>query len=441
MAPARTLSVAVIGSGYVGLVAGACFAKGRHVVTCVDVDARKIDGLRRGDLPIYEPGLAELVHEGAEAGTLHFTTDTARAVSEAQVVFIAVGTPPDEDGAADIRHVIAVARAIAPSLQPGAVVACKSTVPVGTCDRVADELRARGAADHDVVSNPEFLREGAAIADFLDPDRVVIGTDSPRAQAVMEALYAPFVADPARILWMSRRSAEMTKYAANCMLATRISFMNELSRVCEATGVDVDDVRRGIGSDARIGPRFLQAGIGYGGSCFPKDVAALLRTSQKVGRPMRLLAAVEAVNVDQKRLLADRVVAALGESLDGKRIALLGLAFKPDTDDMREAPSVVIGHKLRRLGATIVGYDPIARDTAKVALGAELVLTDSWQQAVEGASAILVVTEWPELAAITPAQLAAATPCRLVFDGRNIWNPTDMAAAGFQYQGIGRGAV
>ncbi|MEY3013104.1 MAG: hypothetical protein RIT45_1839 [Pseudomonadota bacterium] len=432
------MRVSVIGTGYVGLVAGAAFSHGGHDVTCVDIDAGKVERLKQGLLPIYEPGLDKLVEEGSAAGRLHFTTDTAAAVAEADAVFIAVGTPPDEDGAADIRHVLAVARAIGPHLQGYTVVVCKSTVPVGTCDRVDAVLKDVAAAAYDVVSNPEFLREGCAIGDFLEPDRVVVGTLEPRARTVMADLYAPFVQRPEQMFWMDRRSAEMTKYAANCMLATRISFMNELSRVCEATGVDIEFVRHGIGADARIGPRFLQAGIGYGGSCFPKDVQALLRTGQSVGCRMRMLEAVEAVNADQKRLLADRVVAALGESLDGKRIALLGLAFKPETDDMREAPSVVIARKLGKLGATLVGYDPVAHETAPTAIGAGLQLAASWQEAVAGAAAILVVTEWKEIVAITPEALAAATDCRLVLDGRNVWDPAAMKAAGFQYSGIGR---
>lgn len=432
------MHVCVIGTGYVGLVAGAAFSHGGHRVTCVDVDAHKVARLQAGEVPIYEPGLDAMVHAGSAAGRLTFTTDTATAVAAADAVFIAVGTPPGEDGAADLRHVIAVAKAVAVSLDGYTVVVCKSTVPVGTCDRVDDELARAGATNYDVVSNPEFLREGAAIADFLAPDRVVVGTTSERARAVMAELYAPFLDAPSKILWMDRRSAEMTKYAANCMLATRISFMNELSRVCEATGVDIEHVRRGIGTDDRIGPRFLHAGIGYGGSCFPKDVAALLRTSQRVGAPMRLLEAVEAVNDDQKRLLADRVVAALGESLDSCRIALLGLAFKPDTDDMREAPSVVIAHKLGRLGATLVGYDPVAHETARQQIGPALQLAGSWREAVAGVDAILLLTEWREFAAITPQELAEATACRLVFDGRNVWDPAAMRAAGFRYHGIGR---
>lgn len=433
------MRVSVIGTGYVGLVAGAAFSHGGHDVTCVDIDAGKVERLRAGILPIYEPGLDRLVEEGTAAGRLHFTTDTGAAVQQADAVFIAVGTPPDEDGAADIRHVLAVARAVGPHLRDYTVVVCKSTVPVGTCDRVDAVLQECAASEYDVVSNPEFLREGCAIGDFLEPDRVVVGTVDPRAREVMGALYAPFVKRPEQIFWMDRRSAEMTKYAANCMLATRISFMNELSRVCDATGVDIEFVRHGIGADDRIGPRFLQAGIGYGGSCFPKDVQALLRTGQAVGCRMRIMEAVEAVNADQKRLLADRVVSALGESLDGKKIALLGLAFKPETDDMREAPSVVISRKLGKLGARIVGYDPVAHETAPGAIGPNLELADSWQAAVADAAAILVVTEWSQIAAITPAELAAATPCRLVFDGRNVWDPAAMREAGFRYEGIGRG--
>ncbi len=441
------MNVTVIGTGYVGLVAGACFAARERNVTCVDIDARKIAALREGKIPIYEPGLDKVVLDAAAAGHLSFTTETGPAVASADVVFIAVGTPPSEDGSADLRHVANVARAIAPHLRDYTVVVCKSTVPIGTCDKVAALLEKNNpGADYDVVSNPEFLKEGAAVADFLEPERVVIGTPSERARAVMTRLYGPYVKRAGgdgttaggEIIYMAVRAAEMTKYAANCMLATRISFMNEIAQLCDKAGIDVEHVKAGIGSDSRIGPKFLNAGIGYGGSCFPKDVQALLRTGLDHGVPMRLLHAVEDVNRDQKRLLANRVAARLGKDLTGKKVGLLGLAFKPETDDMREAPSLIVVRVLSARGAEVVGYDPVAAETATDAMGDRLTIVDNWQAAVVGVDAILVLTEWAEFRAITPAELAAATSCRLVLDGRNAWEPEAMAAAGFDYEGIGR---
>ncbi len=436
------MKVAVIGTGYVGLVAGACFAHGGQRVTCVDINADKVAALRDGKIPIYEPGLDTVVHDAVAAERLFFTTDTGAAVQSADVVFIAVGTPPGEDGSADLTYVLGVAEAVAPHLQGYTVVVCKSTVPVGTCDKVEATIRAHSDADMDVVSNPEFLKEGAAIDDFLHPDRVVIGTDSDRARERMAELYKPYIERSEQVLFMARRSAEMTKYAANCMLAARISFMNEVARVCDALDVDVLDVKRGIGSDRRIGRHFLNAGIGYGGSCFPKDVQALLRTGQKAGCDMALLESVEAVNAVQKGLLAERVIAHFADQggIADKRIALLGLAFKPETDDMREAPSIVIGKALVAADANVVAYDPVARETAYEELGGDIAYAASWQDAVDGADAVLVITEWLEFRGISPEELAAATDCRVVFDGRNIWDPAKMARAGFAYQGIGRRA-
>ena len=437
------MKVTVIGTGYVGLVAGACFAsRGRHV-TCVDIDAEKVAALREGRIPIYEPGLDKLVTDAAAAGFLDFTTDTAPAVSAADIVFIAVGTPPSEDGSADLRHVANVARAIAPHLTGYTVVVNKSTVPIGTGSKV-EALLDKGVGEgveFDVVSNPEFLKEGAAIPDFLLPERVVIGSDSERALAVMSELYAPFVdrEDGGELLFMQRRAAEMTKYAANCMLATRISFMNEIAEICDRAAIDVKDVQRGIGSDSRIGPKFLNAGIGYGGSCFPKDVQALLRIGLDHGVPMLLLHAVEDVNREQKRLLANRVAQRLGSDLSGRRVALLGLAFKPETDDMREAPSQIVVRVLTARGAEVKAYDPVAHETAGAVFGDRIAFAASWQDAVKDVAAILVMTEWRQFRAITPEQLAAATDCRLVLDGRNIWDPEAMKAAGFEYEGVGRG--
>lgn len=442
------MNVTVIGTGYVGLVAGACFAARDRTVTCVDIDAAKVARLHEGHIPIYEPGLDQVVLEAVAAGRLDFTTETGPAVQSADVVFIAVGTPPSEDGSADLRHVANVARAIAPHLRGYTVVVCKSTVPIGTCEKV-DALLQKGVTDGqwDVVSNPEFLKEGAAVEDFLRPERVVIGSDSERARQVMTRLYEPYVDRPATdddigggtIIYMAVRAAEMTKYAANCMLATRISFMNEIAQLCDRADIDVEHVKRGIGSDSRIGPKFLNAGIGYGGSCFPKDVQALLRTGLDHGVPMRLLHAVEDVNRDQKRLLAERVGTKLGKDLSGMRVGLLGLAFKPETDDMREAPSEVVLKVLRARGADVVGYDPVAHETANELFGDKLTFVHSWKEAVRGVDAVLVLTEWSEFRAITPEQLAAATECRLILDGRNIWDPDAMAAAGFDYEGIGRG--
>ena len=349
------MKIAVIGSGYVGLVAGACFAHSGNQVTCVDVDVKKIEGLRNGIIPIFEPGLDELVLNNVAAGRLHFTTSTAEGVAGAAAVFIAVGTPPQEDGSADLSRVLQVARSIADGLTDYAVIVTKSTVPIGTNAKVHDILAAHAKVSFDVASNPEFLKEGAALDDFLKPDRVVIGTATARARAVLHELYLPFVERAEQIIFMDIRSAEMTKYAANAMLATRISFMNEVANLCEKVGADVTEVKRGIGTDSRIGMAFLNAGIGYGGSCFPKDVKALMMTGRQNGFAMEILSAVESVNDQQKSVLARKVQETFGASLAGKRIALLGLAFKPDTDDMREAPALVIARTLTRDGAVLVG--------------------------------------------------------------------------------------
>ncbi len=432
------MKLAVIGTGYVGLVAGTCFAHGGNHVCCVDIDERKIAALREGVIPIYEPGLDKLVRTNVASGRLTFSTDTVTAVRAADVVFIAVGTPPGEDGAADLSHVLAVARAIAPALEGYTVVVMKSTVPIGTCTRIEKVLEGLATADFDVASNPEFLKEGAAVDDFLRPERVVVGTTSERARAILAHLYAPFVADKRQILFTDLPSAEMTKYASNCMLAARISFMNEIAALCETVGATIDDVKRGVGADSRIGPKFLNPGIGYGGSCFPKDVKALLRIGLEAGLPMEMLQATERVNEMQKGLLGRRCIDHFGGDLKGRTIAMLGLAFKPETDDMREAPALVIAELLLARGARVVGYDPVARDTARAELGDDVVYAASWRDAVAGADAVLVATEWLELRSIEPAELAAATDCRLVFDGRNIWSTQEMRAAGFEYVGIGR---
>ncbi|MSQ83884.1 MAG: UDP-glucose/GDP-mannose dehydrogenase family protein [Myxococcales bacterium] len=436
------MNVVVIGSGYVGLVAGTCFAHGGNHVTCVDIDARKVDLLRRGELPIYEPGLDQLVIDNLAAKRLEFTTDGSKAIASADAVFIAVGTPPQEDGSADLSHVLGVAREISKYLNGFTLVVLKSTVPIGTGDKVAAILRERAESrtgvHATVVSNPEFLKEGAALDDFLRPDRIVIGTTSPRARQLMAELYAPFVRDQAQIVFMDMRSAELTKYAANAMLATRISFMNEIANLCDDVGANIDNVRRGIGSDSRIGADFLYAGIGYGGSCFPKDVKALMSIGRDAGHAMEILSAVESVNDQQKGLLARRLNARLGDQLAGKTVALLGLAFKPDTDDMREAPSLTLVKKLLRAGAKVIAHDPVAQQTARAELGDTIQYAPTWQRAVQGADAILVVTEWAHFRTISPTELADATACRLVLDGRNIWNPTEFRAAGFEYHGVGR---
>lgn len=432
------MHVAVIGTGYVGLVAGACFAHGGNHVTCVDIDAGKVQRLLNGEVPIYEPGLDIMVRDNVAAGRLHFTTAAGEAVRQAQAVFIAVGTPPQEDGSADLSHVLKVARTIADNVQDYTVVVVKSTVPIGTCAKVRAILQEFAQAPTDVVSNPEFLREGQALEDFLKPDRVVIGSSSDRSRAVMAELYAPFIAGPEQVVFMDVPSAEMTKYAANAMLATRISFMNEIANLCEQVGADVLNVKRGIGTDGRIGMSFLNAGIGYGGSCFPKDVKALMMTGRANGHAMEILSAVESVNELQKSVLARKLEARFGHDLAGRTFALLGLAFKPDTDDMREAPALSLCRRLLALGARIIAYDPVAHDTARAEMGGKITYAATWQEAVHAADAVLLVTEWLEFRQITPEQLAAATPCRLLLDGRNAWDAGAFRAVGFEYLGMGR---
>ncbi len=435
----------MIGAGYVGLVTGTCFAEVGNDVLCVDVDAARIDILNRGGVPIHEPGLAELIKRNVDAGRLAFSTDVAAGVAHGTMQFIAVGTPPDEDGSADMQYVIAAAREIGRRMDGWKVIVDKSTVPVGTADRVratiAEELAARGATfDFAVVSNPEFLKEGAAVDDFMRPDRIVIGADDERAISAMRAVYAPFQRNRERLLVMDVRSAELTKYAANAMLATRISFMNELANLAERLGADIEMVRQGIGSDPRIGWHFLYPGAGYGGSCFPKDVKALQYTAQQHGLPLQLLHAVEAVNEAQKRVLVDKIVARLGADLAGRRFALWGLAFKPDTDDMREAPSRVIIDALRERGAHVVAYDPVAMDEARriYADADRVTLAASPSAALAGADGLVVVTEWKEFRSPDFARMRAALRTPLVFDGRNLYDPAEVRAAGLEYFGIGR---
>ena len=440
------MNVTVIGTGYVGLVTGACLAEmGNHVV-CVDIDARKIKVLNEGGIPIHEPGLDRLVQRNAEGGRLKFTTDIEAAVGHGTLLLIGVGTPPGEDGSADLQHVLAAARSIGTHMTDYKVVVDKSTVPVGTADKVKAaihaELERRGiAVEFAVVSNPEFLMEGAAVDDFMRPDRVIIGADDERAVLLMRALYAPFLRNHDRLQVMDVRSAEFTKYAANAMLATRISFMNELALLAERVGADIELVRRGIGSDPRIGSSFLYPGAGYGGSCFPKDVKALIRTGRDHGVELRVLAAVEAANERQKRVLVDKVVERFGEDLRGRTFALGGLAFKPDTDDMREAPSLVVVNELARRGAKLQAYDPVAMPQARRELegvpGITFVLDQT--AALAGADALLIVTEWREFRSPDFQFIRGALKHPLIFDGRNLFEPDAVKAFGIEYCAIGRG--
>jgi UDPglucose 6-dehydrogenase len=442
------MKVTTIGTGYVGLVTGACLAEmGNHVV-CLDVNADKIRMLQGGGIPIHEPGLDALVQRNVAAGRLQFTTDMDVAMLHGTILFIAVGTPPGEDGSADMQYVKAVAQAIGQRMTDYKVIVDKSTVPVGTADTVratvAAELARRGVAlNFAVVSNPEFLKEGAAIEDFMKPDRIIVGSDEEQATLLMRALYAPFNRSTDRLMVMDVRSAEFTKYAANAMLATRISFMNELALLADKVGVDIEQVRRGIGSDPRIGVQFLYSGAGYGGSCFPKDVKALVRTASGEGVELKVLNAVEAANERQKTVLVDKVVARFGRDLAGKHFALWGLAFKPNTDDMREAPSLVVIDALLALGATVAAYDPVARDETLRALGgsppAGLSLVASASAALQGADALLLVTEWKEFRTPDFDAIKATLKQPVVFDGRNQYDPKLMALLGFEHYGIGRG--
>ena len=442
------MRVCIFGTGYVGLVTGTCLAEVGHDVVCVDIDQAKVDGLNRGIIPIYEPGLEPMVKANHAAGRLRFTTDAASGIAHGDVLFIAVGTPPDEDGSADLQYVLAVARTIGSHLARPAVVVDKSTVPVGTADKVraaiAAELAARGAdVAFDVVSNPEFLKEGAAVEDCMRPDRIVIGADNQAAVDKLKRLYAPFNRNHDRIVAMDVRSAELTKYAANAMLATKISFMNEIANIAEQVGADVEMVRKGIGSDPRIGWHFIYPGAGYGGSCFPKDVQALARTAQQHGVEPRLLAAVEGVNEAQKAHLFDLMVRHYGGEahLRGKTIALWGLAFKPNTDDMREASSRRLLQLLWDAGARVQAYDPEAMDEARRIFGerADLRLCGSASEALQGADALVVITEWKQFRSPDFARLQAALADAAVFDGRNLYEPADVEAAGLAYYGIGRG--
>ena len=444
------MKLTVIGTGYVGLVTGACFAEMGNHVTCVDINEEKIADLNRGVIPIFEPGLEELVERNVSEKRLKFTTSLAEAVTDTSVFFIAVGTPPDEDGSADLRHVLTVASQIGELIEGDAVVVDKSTVPVGTAGRVSEaiqkKLDARGLeVSVDVVSNPEFLKEGAAVHDFLKPDRIVVGTDSERARELMEELYGPFNRNHQRVIYMGVRDAEMTKYTANAMLATKISFMNEVANLCEKLGVDVENVRLGIGSDSRIGYSFIYPGCGYGGSCFPKDVRALVHMAEDCGFEPEVLNSVQTRNARQKEVLGEKMERYFDGELSGKTFALWGLAFKPGTDDMREASSINLLHKLIGAGARVQAYDPVAMDTARRDLPQDwfddekLVLVEHQYAALEGADALTLVTEWkpfrhPDFVAIKRMMKAP-----VIFDGRNQYDPQQLAADGFYYEGIGRG--
>ena len=441
------MKVTIIGTGYVGLVTGTCLAEVGNDVLCLDVDPRKIDTLKSGGIPIYEPGLEDMVKRNVSAGRLNFTTDIEAAVHFGDIQFIAVGTPPDEDGSADLQYVVAAARNIGRHMRGFKLVVDKSTVPVGTADRVRaaiqEELQARGAdIDFCVASNPEFLKEGAAIEDFMKPDRIVIGTDSDKATQLLRSLYAPFQRNHERLVVMDIKSAELTKYAANAMLATRISFMNELAVLAEKLGADIELVRQGIGSDPRIGYHFLYAGCGYGGSCFPKDVQALQRTAQEAGAPLRVLNAVEEANEAQKSVLINKLKARFGNDLKGRRFALWGLAFKPNTDDMREAPSRVMIEALWAMGASVTAYDPAAMEETRRIYGerADLMLVDSAMDALKGADALLIVTEWKAFRSPDFETMKSLLKAPVIFDGRNLYDPATMKHEGFEYLPIGRRA-
>ena len=435
------MNVTVIGTGYVGLVSGACLADAGNRVFCLDLDEKKIARLNAGEIPIFEPGLEAIVKKNEAAGRLIFSTDVAASVAHAELQIIAVGTPPDEDGSADMQYVLSAARAIGKHMKGWKVVATKSTVPVGTADRIREVLEKETSIPFAVVSNPEFLKEGAAVEDFMRPDRIVVGAEDPRAIALLRQLYAPFQRSHDRLMVMSVRSAELTKYAANAMLATRISFMNEVANLAEALGADIEEVRRGIGSDPRIGYHFLYPGVGYGGSCFPKDVKALQRSAQEAGRKLRVLGAVDEVNEAQKKVLFGKIKQRFGE-LKGRTFAVWGLAFKPNTDDMREAPSRVLIAELTAAGARVRAYDPVAGGEAKKIFDKDksVQIVDSAPAALEGADALAIVTEWQEFRSPDFDALKTQLKTPAIFDGRNLYDPATMKAQGFEYFPIGRRA-
>jgi UDPglucose 6-dehydrogenase len=428
------MNVTVIGTGYVGLVTGACLADAGNNILCLDVDGQKISRLNNGEIPIFEPGLEPIVRRNRSAGRLRFSTDVPESVAHGELQLIAVGTPPGEDGSADMKHVLEAARAIGRHMKGYKVIATKSTVPVGTADRIRDAIRQETKAAFAVVSNPEFLKEGAAVEDFMRPDRIIIGSEDERAVALLRRLYAPFQRNRERVIVMGVRSAELTKYAANSMLAARISFMNEMANLAEVLGADIEEVRRGIGSDPRIGTDFLYAGAGFGGSCFPKDVKALQRSAAEAGRPLRLLAAVEAVNEAQKHVLSGKILKRFGK-LEGKTFALWGLAFKANTDDLREAPSLALIDDLVRAGAAVRVYDPVAGKGFK---RENVVVADSALAALDGADALAIVTEWREFRSPDFAAIKARLKTPAIFDGRNLYDPAQLRELGIEYFPIGR---
>lgn len=437
------MKIAVVGTGYVGLVSGTCFAETGTIVTCVDVNEEKISQLNNGIIPIYEPGLEDMVKRNVEKQRLFFTTSLKEAMVGAEAIFIAVGTPPDEDGSADLKHVLAVASEIGRNLQGYTVIVNKSTVPVGTAQKVKNaikqELEKRGVeVPFDVASNPEFLKEGNAIEDFLRPDRIVVGTESEEAQKLMSKLYKPFLLNGHPIVFMDLLSSELTKYAANAMLATKISFINDIANLCEIVGADVNLVRKGIGSDSRIGNKFIYAGAGYGGSCFPKDVKALIKTAQEHNHTLEILQSVESVNERQKKVVYQRVKDFFNGNLQGKKIALWGLSFKPNTDDMREAPSLVIIENLLKDGATVSAYDPVAMHEAKRILGDSIQYAATPYEATKNADALILITEWSEFRIINFEELEKNMNQKLIFDGRNIYDPEEMRERGYVYYSIGR---
>jgi len=437
------MKITVVGTGYVGLVSGTCFSDVGIEVVCVDIDQNKIEKLKNGIIPIYEPGLEELVIRNHKDGRLKFSTDLGEAIQGSEVVFIAVGTPPGEDGSADLSYVLAVAREVGEKMNNYLVVATKSTVPVGTGEKIkkeiAEQLKKRNSdLEFSVASNPEFLKEGAAVEDFLKPDRIIIGTEDERANGIMNRLYQPFQLSSNRMIYMDIPSAEMTKYTANAMLATKISFMNDIANLCERVGANVNMVRKGIGSDSRIGNKFIYPGTGYGGSCFPKDVKAIIRTAKEYDYELRVLQAVEAVNEDQKSVLVEKVKSRFGENLSGMTFCLWGLSFKPNTDDMREAPSIVIANELLKMGAKINAYDPVAMEQSKqFYLGDSIVYCDNSYEAANDADALLLVTEWSEFRMPNWQMLAKLLKNKTIFDGRNIYDRSYLKELGFEYYGIG----
>jgi len=436
------MNVGVIGSGYVGLVAGTCFAESGNDVVCADVNEEKIAMLNRGEIPIYEPGLEQMIATNAEAGRLQFSTDIIQCIQGSEVIFIAVGTPEDTDGSADLKYVLQVAEQIGKNMNGPKIVVNKSTVPVGTADLVRAEIEKHTSLPFDVVSNPEFLKEGSAIDDFMKPDRVVIGTSSVEAAEVMRELYSPFVRTDNPILVMDNKSAEVTKYAANSLLATKITFMNEIANLCEQVGADVAQVRKGVGTDARIGPSFLFPGVGYGGSCFPKDVRAMIRTGQENDVEMSVIKAVDFANNEQKKRLTKKVISHFGESnIKGKTFAVWGLAFKPKTDDMREAPSLTIIQDLIKLGAKVQAFDPEAMEVAKKMFqsqGSPIELSETSYDALNGADALIIVTEWNEFRRPNFTKMTQCLKSPIIFDGRNLFDPSKMSRLGFTYYSIGR---